>query len=111
MIVVDCFVDRVGVDISSAVPIYRFGDMLDEVGQPTLVVGGHEGACRPSICVGAHANHVTVEAWLEFMLLGRRPVLVSRVRLGLPAGEPQILRFFVPAWVPVAACDERMEHS
>ena len=35
------------------------GDMLDEVGQSSLVVGGHEGACGPSVCVGAHAYHVT----------------------------------------------------
>lgn len=32
------FVNGVGVDLTSAVPIQRFRDMLDEIGQPCLVV-------------------------------------------------------------------------
>ncbi len=34
----------VGVDLTSAIPIQLFGDMLDEVGQPRLVVGSYDGA-------------------------------------------------------------------
>jgi hypothetical protein len=50
----------VGVDLTSAIPIQRFGDMLDEVGQSRLVVGSYEGARSLSLCLAAHGGHVTL---------------------------------------------------
>ena len=44
----------VGVDLTSAIPIQLFGDMLDEVGQSRLVVGSYEGGRSLSLCLAAH---------------------------------------------------------
>jgi hypothetical protein len=50
----------VGVDLTSAIPIQLFGDMLDEIGQSRLVVGSYEGARSLSLCLAAHDGHVTL---------------------------------------------------
>jgi hypothetical protein len=50
----------VGVDLTSAIPIQLFGDMLDEVGHSRLVVGGYQGARSLPLCLAAHGGHVTL---------------------------------------------------
>ena len=50
----------VGVDLTGAIPIQLFGDMLDEIGQSRLVVGSYEGARSLPLCLAAHDGHVTL---------------------------------------------------
>jgi hypothetical protein len=60
MVLMNPLVYGVGVDLTSAIPIQLFGDMLDEVGQSRLVVGSYEGARSLSLCLAAHDGHVTL---------------------------------------------------
>lgn len=56
VVLMNRFVDRVGVDLTSAIPIQLFGDMLDEVGKSRLVVGGYKGARGLPLCFAAHGR-------------------------------------------------------
>ena len=67
VVVMDRFVDGIAVDLTSAIAVQLFGDMLNEVGQSSFVVGSHEGARSPSICLGAHARHLTVATRRELV--------------------------------------------
>ncbi len=60
MVLVHRFVKGVGVDLTSAIRIQLFLDMLDEIGQPCLVVGSHESARNLPLRLGTHGRHVTV---------------------------------------------------
>lgn len=55
------FVNGVGVDLASAVPIQLFRDMLDEIGQPCLVVRSHQSARSLPLRSGTHEGQVTGE--------------------------------------------------
>jgi hypothetical protein len=54
-----------GVHLTSAIPIQLFGDMLDKVGQPSLVVCSYEGARSLPLGLAAHGDHVTVQTPLN----------------------------------------------
>ena len=58
----------VGVDLTTAIPIQLFGDMLDKIGQSRLVVGSYQGARSLPLCLAAHGDHVTVANALERVL-------------------------------------------
>jgi hypothetical protein len=60
VVLMNRFVYGVGVDLTSTIPIYGFGDMLDEVGQSRLVVRSDEGPRSLPLCLAAHGGHVTV---------------------------------------------------
>jgi hypothetical protein len=66
VVLMNRLVDGVGVDLTSAIPIQLFGDMLDEVGQSRLVVGSYDGARSLSLCLAAHGGHVTLANGLGF---------------------------------------------
>jgi hypothetical protein len=60
VVLMNRFVHGVGVDLTNAIPIQLFGDMLDQVGQSRLVVGSYKDPRSLPLCLAAHGGYVTL---------------------------------------------------
>jgi len=77
VIVVDRLVDGVGVDLAGAVTVDRSRNVLDELGQLRLVIGGYAFARCPAFGLRPHSG--TIPPPLAEPFPGKWPIRVSVV--------------------------------
>ncbi len=72
MVVVDRFIDGVGIDLAAAVAVDRNRNVVDELTQPPLVIAGHGFPGGLAFGLGAHNETIPMTPLATWLFTARR---------------------------------------